>query len=287
MELALAAHSGGAEAQPFKGFCAGARVALTALCDGKGPRSATAPPVQAALAQLQQGIDDFVSLSREVWELHAYFVFLDVKGDSALLETVAAQLCRTLRCSAKDLTVCAERTERWVEEALAMLAKQEGSEMLQRRHAAALRQWRLAWVEPMLQSPELRRKLASSDEEEKPGEWFWARYFQQVGSVTWADFLSGFQDFYLRGRCPVDIADQLRVELDPDFSHIVRYSDWKTLAGGHDDVVGLIDSLSDKAMEEVAKCIYRSQPLDCVPLLGLVVIFFAIFFRDPPRIVKK
>ncbi|CAK0822434.1 unnamed protein product, partial [Prorocentrum cordatum] len=262
----------GAEAQPFQSFCAGARAVLVALCDGKGPRTAAAngaaPPVQAALAQLQQGIDDFAALSREVWELHAYFVFLDIKGDSALLETVATQLCKTLRCSAKSLIACTERTERWVEEALVMLAKQDGSEMLQKRHAAALNQWRLAWVELMRQAPELQRRLAFRDEEEEPGEWFWARYFQRVCSVTWADFISGFQDFYLRGHCPVDIADQLRAELDPRFSHIIRYSDWKSLAGGHPDVVGLIDSLLDKALAEVAERIYRRQPLDHGHLLG-------------------
>ncbi|CAK0894479.1 unnamed protein product [Prorocentrum cordatum] len=268
MELALAVHSGGAEAQPFESFCAGARAVLAALCEGKSPRLAAAPPVQAALAQLQQGIDDLVGLSREVWELHAYFVFLDVKGDCALLETVAAQLCRALGCSAEGLVACAERTERWVEEALVMLAEQGGSEALEKRHAEALSQWRSAWVEPMRQSPELQRRLALRDKDGEPGEWFWARHFQQLGSVPWADFIIGFQDFFLRGRCPVDIADQLRAELDPQSSHIIRCSDWKTLAGKHDAVTSLIDSLLERVLEDVARRIYRSRPLDCGLLLG-------------------
>lgn len=264
LEFSLAVHS---DQEGMQTFAWNMRTALTALCQAKGLREIV-PPVEAALEQCRRDVEGVAELGQEIWELHAYFVFLDVKGDRALLETVAAQLCRALRCTAQDLALSMVRTERWVEGALGMLAAQACGEMLQQRHVKALQQWRAAWVERMRCSPELQRLRVFGAEEEKPGEWFWVNYFQQLGSVTWADFLDGFQDFYLRGRCPVDIAEQLRAGLDPDLVQVVRRSDWHALLKGHDNAASFIDFLLSKVLADIADRIYRSKPLDAELLLA-------------------
>jgi hypothetical protein len=125
MEIALTVNS---NREGMQSFASSLRAALTALCHAKGIRD-TAPMMKAALAQCHRDIEGLAELGQEIWELHAYFVFLDVKGDRALLETAAAQLCGALRCTAKDLTLSLVRTGRQVEETLSMLAAQACSEI--------------------------------------------------------------------------------------------------------------------------------------------------------------
>jgi pSer/pThr/pTyr-binding forkhead associated (FHA) protein len=250
----------------MQSFAWNMKAALAALCQAKGLRE-TAPMMRAALAQAHRDLDGLAELGQEIWELHAYFVFLDVKGDRALLEIAAAQLCRALRCTAKDLILGVVRTGRWVEEALGALAAQACGEMLEQHHVKALQQWRAAWAERAQCSPELHRQCAFGADDGKHGEWFWVNYFQQRWSATWAGFLDRFESFYLRGRCPADVVEQLRAELDPNLTRVVRREDWHTLVKGHDNVASLIDSLLSKVLADIGGRIYRSQPLDA----GLLV----------------
>ncbi|CAK0881644.1 unnamed protein product [Prorocentrum cordatum] len=248
-------------------FASNVRAALTALCQAKDARESS-PLLEAALAQSRLDIGGLVALVQEIWELHAYFVFLDVKGDQALLETAAAQLCRALRCTAEDLVLGLARTGHWVEQALGMLSEQACGEMLQRCHARALQQWRAAWAERVQSSQDLQPQHMFGASGGKQEELFWASCFQQRGSVTWAVFLDGFERFHLRGRCPADIADQLRAELGPDLVHVVRRSDWHAFVKEHGDAASLVDCLLSKVLADIADRVYRSQPLDAGLLVG-------------------
>ncbi|CAK0797466.1 unnamed protein product, partial [Prorocentrum cordatum] len=114
-----------------------------------------------------------------------------------------------------------------------------------------------------------RRLRVLEPEEEKPGQWFWVNYFQQLGRVTWAVFLDGFQDdFYLCGECPVDLAEQLRALLDPDLVQVVKRTDWYILLKGFENAASFIDTLLSKVLADIGARIYRRQPLDADRLLA-------------------
>ena len=77
-------------------------------------------------------------------ELYMYFVFLDVKGDRALLRMVSRQLLQQLEVSAGSLAANLSLTGPWAAAAQQMLANGMGAKLLQRRH----RQVGVEFLEP-------------------------------------------------------------------------------------------------------------------------------------------
>lgn len=254
LELALTVHS---NPDGMRSFTNSVGRALQALCTAKGLR-ARAPPLSAALEMWQRDAGGFADLAQEAWELHAYFVFLDVKGDRTLLESTALRLCNVLGCSAQELISRAARTERFVEKVLEMLAEQSNCEMLQQRHVRALQGWRASWSERVRRLPEQERDIISKATDK---EAFWVNYFQELRMVPWADFLEAFQDFYLRDRSPVDISEQLRSRVDPDRLHRVTQSDWRQVLKAHHTAVDLVDFMLGEVLVDVPHRIYRAERL--------------------------
>eukprot|EP00928_Gymnodinium_smaydae_P020082 TRINITY_DN17756_c0_g3_i1.p1 TRINITY_DN17756_c0_g3~~TRINITY_DN17756_c0_g3_i1.p1 ORF type:complete len:997 (-),score=192.73 TRINITY_DN17756_c0_g3_i1:73-3063(-) len=183
----------------------------------------------------------------EIWEWHVYFVFLDLKGDLALMEQTGCTLLRLLGCSSRALVCGMERTRPHVESALRALADRQHQPMLERLHAESLRGWRDAWLE--------RR----GREEDQPSQKFWETYFTHLYKITWPDFAEAFEHFYLFGRCPVDILAKLRPRMDPGSRHLVLRTSWQRIR--RPCIWELVDELLQEVLEDVGECVYRPVPL--------------------------
>mmetsp|Transcript_21655 Transcript_21655/g.40168 ORF Transcript_21655/g.40168 Transcript_21655/m.40168 type:complete len:1046 (+) Transcript_21655:40-3177(+) len=205
----------------------------------------------------RQDSQDFVNRCQEVWELHAYFVFLDVKGDRVLFEQTAHQLCRALECSMRSFVSCLAHTRPWVEDALLALSRRELCPLLERLHANALRQWRAAWQERIQQVPE---KLSFLDEAHQESR-FWDTYFTHVFKIAWPDFVEALESFYILGRCPVDIVRRLRLRVDPLKNHQVSRSTWREILENYGRIWEVIDALLEEVLQGIGEHIYRAEPL--------------------------
>ncbi|CAE8690171.1 unnamed protein product, partial [Polarella glacialis] len=126
-------------------------------------------------------------------ELHAYFVFLDLKGDQALLKMVAQQLMGLLETSPQGLVANLARTRPWVESAFETFAGKGARAMLERRHEQALQKW-LASVKA--HADENAALMAEG------GQQFWDTYFCNLYKISWPDFEEAFQQYFLQKICP-------------------------------------------------------------------------------------
>lgn len=205
----------------------------------------------------QRDSQDFVRRCQEVWELHAYFVFLDVKGDRVLFEQTAHQLCRALECSMRSFVSCLAHTRPWVEDALLSLSCCELRPLLERLHSNALQQWRVAWQERIQQMPERLRFLEEAHQESR----FWDTYFTHVFKIAWPDFVEAMESFYILGRCPGDIVRRLRLRVDPAKKHQVSRSTWRGLLEQYGRIWEVIDALLAEVLQDIAEHIYRPEPL--------------------------
>lgn len=257
LEFALCVHSDQAAAQRV---ACGVEDALGALCLVEG--AGRAPSLKGAVALWHDGWEALTASCREAFELHFYFAFLDVKGDRALLELAAMQLGAVLQCSARGLVGGLRRTGPWVEDALRELAAGGHSELLGRRHGAALRLWRSSWQARIEQQvPEQHRQRFSAAAVPQHGEQFWDSYFSNLSKISWTDFVEALEDYYLLGRSPLDLLSQLRLLVDPRKEHIIQRSDWTRLAHRHGRIVDLVDALLGEVLLDVGLHIYRPQPL--------------------------
>lgn len=253
MEFALSAHTDQASSQKFLA-CVG-----TAL---KTLREAVAPCdsrrlVDAAILRWDTEQRDFLESCQEVWELHAYFVFLDIKGDRALFDPIIRRLCRLLGCTARTLSACFARTRPWAEATLRALSSRQMGPLLQRLHEDALRRWRADWQERLKKVPAEHR----FSEEAQHGNKFWDGYFTHLFKITWPDFVEAFEHFYLLGRCPADILAQLRLRVDPKCSHHVSRATWQRLLRERSRIVDVVDMLFSEVLSDIGARVYREEPL--------------------------
>lgn len=216
------------------------------------------PALEAGLADWRSCREAFSSQCEEVWELHAYAVFLDIKGDRALMQQTARSLCQLLGCSPRMLLSCFDRTWPWAESALRALARRELEPMLIRLHTDALRSWRRSWQKRVQEAHPQDRCWCEDPEH---GSHFWDGCFTHLFKVTWRDFMDGFEHFYIHGRCPIDLSAQLRLRMDPSCKHQVARSGWLSLMSEQTSIWDTMDTLLDEVLADVGARIYRETPL--------------------------
>lgn len=213
--------------------------------------------------QWRDAADSFLAFCKEVYELHLYLIFLDIKGDRALIEQLAWRLCNILGMTARSLVGSFLHTRTWVERALTTLAAREEEELLQRRHTEALQRWRIAWQERLKQLPERQRAV----EEAKHGSKFWDSNFTHLFKIAWPDFVEAFENFYLLGRCPVDVVKQIQIRVDPSCSQQVSRHSWQCLIQSGARIGDILDVLLEEVYKQMPSQIYRATPLG-FPALG-------------------
>lgn len=213
---------------------------------------------QAVVPRWREEARIFSSSCEEVWKLHTYLVFLDTRGDRALFDQAARQLCKLLGCPARSLATCLEHTRPWVDDVLRALANRELEDLFKSLHAGALQQWQVSWRERTEQLPE-KQRLA----DEHHGTKFWESYFTHLFKITWPDFVEAFEHFYLLGRIPVDVMNELRLQVvDPAVGgHQVSRSAWQNLVGRHSRSWDLVDTLLADVLGDVGARIYRPSTL--------------------------
>mmetsp|Transcript_42704 Transcript_42704/g.117870 ORF Transcript_42704/g.117870 Transcript_42704/m.117870 type:complete len:909 (+) Transcript_42704:98-2824(+) len=254
LEYALFAHCEEAKTRMVLGSIEGALAILlhtTASTEVTGP-------VHAALRAWQHGSEKFLQSCSEVWELHHLCVFLDVKGDQALLEQTARHLCTALRCTPAGLSSCLIRTRPWVEKALRVFAEAKEREVLERRLRAALTEWHEAWISSW---EEKRSKLESFVGVVDGANNIWEVCFANVQHISWPDFWEAFSESFMQGQCPIDIKNQLRSKVDPTSTFRVRRSVVADVLREYSGVPGLVQSLVAEVQQDLGAHIYREEPL--------------------------
>eukprot|EP00927_Polykrikos_kofoidii_P046482 TRINITY_DN40710_c0_g1_i1.p1 TRINITY_DN40710_c0_g1~~TRINITY_DN40710_c0_g1_i1.p1 ORF type:complete len:923 (-),score=125.15 TRINITY_DN40710_c0_g1_i1:109-2826(-) len=204
----------------------------------------------------QSAATDFLELSREAWQLHALFVFLDVKGDYALLQLTAIRLSTLLRCSMGVLAACLIRTKPWIEETLKALANMQHPALFERLFLEALQEWHKVWLHQRKSESQ-----SSSSAEENICEHFWEIHFSNVQNIAWADFAEAFESFFLYGRAPVDVIGRLREKLDPSKQCKVSRRTWRLVMNKCGCITNLVDVLMKEVREDISTLVYRKQPL--------------------------
>eukprot|EP00931_Biecheleriopsis_adriatica_P079020 TRINITY_DN52438_c0_g1_i1.p1 TRINITY_DN52438_c0_g1~~TRINITY_DN52438_c0_g1_i1.p1 ORF type:complete len:897 (+),score=171.46 TRINITY_DN52438_c0_g1_i1:79-2769(+) len=231
----------------------GLQAALTLACQSGGERAEGLEELRRAEQEWQSAVDTFMANAGEVSELHFYLVFLDIKGDRALLDVLCRRLGRLLQLPTRSMTSCLAKTRPWAENALKVLACREALPLLERLHTESLNQWRACWQEKVQQG--------QRPAEEKLGVKFWDSNFVHLFKIAWPDFVEAFENFYLLGRCPTDLVRRLRLRVDPSCSHQVTRHAWQSLLQGHSRITDVVDMLLQEVLSDPAPCIYRSRPL--------------------------
>eukprot|EP00435_Cladocopium_sp_Y103_P007676 s3969_g2.t1 len=202
---------------------------------------------EAELQHWPKALEGLRQKCREVFELHFYAVFLDVKGDKVLLEQLFRWLSAALQLPLASIQRCLARTRPWAEEALQAMARRKQLRMLQRLHERALQQWNREWQE------------ASRPESGKLGVKFWDSSFCHLFKIAWPDFVEAFENFYV-GRCPNDLVRQLRAKVDPNGSHQVTRNSWQLLLQDRSRISDIVDILLEEVLSSLPECIYREPP---------------------------
>mmetsp|Transcript_95289 Transcript_95289/g.188858 ORF Transcript_95289/g.188858 Transcript_95289/m.188858 type:complete len:986 (+) Transcript_95289:82-3039(+) len=248
LQFALAAHTKPAET---RGFISNIETAFAVV-----GAAGTAHKIEEALLQWRHQADMFVSRCKHLWELHTYFVFLEVKGDRALFEQTSRLLCAQLECHVSLLAGCLAHTKSWVEVTLRALATRELQPLLERHHADALRNWQTGWQERLQQLPERHHRFS-----EEHGTRFWDNYFTHLFKISWPDFVEAFEHFYLLGPCPTDLVCQLRSRVDTTLRHQVSRSTWHSLLQSSRKIFDIVEMLLAEILEDISPRIYRMHPL--------------------------
>eukprot|EP00929_Paragymnodinium_shiwhaense_P006929 TRINITY_DN110888_c0_g1_i1.p1 TRINITY_DN110888_c0_g1~~TRINITY_DN110888_c0_g1_i1.p1 ORF type:complete len:814 (+),score=171.72 TRINITY_DN110888_c0_g1_i1:193-2634(+) len=195
-------------------------------------RSGDSGAMDAVLRQWNACSAAFFAACREVGSAHALFVLLDVKGDQALLEQAGRWLCTLLAVNAVTLRECLIPTKPWIYETLKVL----GNQAVPDRH--------------------LTSEVGSSS---CP---FWERYFTHAQFIAWPDFLSAFEEWFMLGKCPVDVLDQLRDSVDSSRCFKVSRSVWTRLTQKSEGIVNLVGSLVAAIRMNPGRRVYREVPLE-------------------------
>ncbi|CAL1157234.1 unnamed protein product [Cladocopium goreaui] len=185
LQFALLVHTDEAAMSRFVRDVEGA---IVCLCKDIGPSTEPLLTEEGLLNQWRSDIEAFRRRCKEIWELYMYFVFLDVKGDWALLRMVSRQLMNLLEVSASSFAANLSLTGPWAQPAQQMLAQGMGQMLLQRRHQQALEEWHSAvqvatakaCESAALSSPGNKKSLDAVKAElhRQQALQFWTHYFQ-------------------------------------------------------------------------------------------------------------
>ncbi|CAE7652914.1 kidins220 [Symbiodinium necroappetens] len=159
-----------------------------------GERGSTSiPPLPVLLQHCEEDFEAFSDWCGKVGDAYVYFVFLDIKGDRALLTHAAKRLQQLLRVDVRSLIANLSATRHWVQLVWKELACQRRSQTLQRMHMQALQQW-LSHA----------KEAAVASLCDIGGRAFWDMYFCGLTKISWHDFVDGLQEQFLKDFCAQD-----------------------------------------------------------------------------------
>ncbi|CAE7320715.1 unnamed protein product [Symbiodinium natans] len=218
--------------------------------NGEGGTSTNTPPLPVLLQHWREDFEVFFKWCEQVGEMYVYFVFLDVKGDRALLTHTVRKLQELLVVDIDGLATNLASTRHWAKLVWQELACQHRSETLLRMHGEALKQW-LSHA----------KEAAVASLSEIGGRTFWDVYFSGLTKVSWHDFVDGLQEF-LKNLCAQDLLPPLRRRLAKKSKYQVQRYQWDCLLEAYShSVPDLLDALLEEAFEEGATLVYRGLPL--------------------------
>eukprot|EP00439_Symbiodinium_sp_Y106_P024945 s3127_g3.t1 len=167
--------------------------ALEKLASGERGASTSIPPLPVLLQHCEEDFEAFTDWCGKVGDTYMYFVFLDIKGDRALLTHAAKRLQQLLRVDVPGLTANLSATRHWAQLVWKELACQRRSHTLQRMHMQALQQW-LSHA----------KEAAVASLCDIGGRAFWDMYFCGLTKISWHDFVDGLQEQFLKNFCAQD-----------------------------------------------------------------------------------
>jgi len=222
--------------------------ALEKLASGERGASTSIPPLPVLLQHCEEDFEAFTDWCGKVGDTYMYFVFLDIKGDRALLTHAAKRLQQLLRVDVPGLTANLSATRHWAQLVWKELACQRRSHTLQRMHMQALQQW-LSHA----------KEAAVASLCDIGGRAFWDMYFCGLTKISWHDFVDGLQEQFLKNFCAQDILPPLRRRVVKKSKHQVHKYQWDCLLETYEhSIPDLLDALLEEALEEgTAALIYR------------------------------
>lgn len=243
--------------------------AIVCLCKDIGPSSEPLLTEEGLLNQWRSDIEAFRRRCKDIWELYMYFVFLDVKGDWALLRMVSRQLMNILEVSASSFAANLSLTGPWAQPAQQMLAQGMGRTLLQRRHQQALEEWHSAvqvatakaCESAALSSPGHKKSLDAVKAElhRQQAVQFWTHYFQTSAKVGWWDFADAFQECFCGNSCPSDVLECLRKHVAKPCKSRVALHVWESfLEKNGPSAPELIQALVKEVMADLPRCVYKA-----------------------------
>lgn len=266
LQFALLVHTDEAAMSRFVRDVEGA---IVCLCKDIGPSSEPLLTEEGLLNQWRSDIEAFRRRCKEIWELYMYFVFLDVKGDWALLRMVSRQLMNILEVSASSFAANLSLTGPWAQPAQQMLAQGLGRTLLQRRHQQALEEWHSAvqvatakaCESAALSSPGHKKSLDAVKAElhRQQAVQFWTHYFQTSAKVGWWDFADAFQECFCGNSCPSDVLECLRKHVAKPCKSRVALHVWESfLEKNGPSAPELIQALVKEVMADLPRCVYKA-----------------------------
>eukprot|EP00931_Biecheleriopsis_adriatica_P113387 TRINITY_DN8840_c0_g1_i2.p1 TRINITY_DN8840_c0_g1~~TRINITY_DN8840_c0_g1_i2.p1 ORF type:complete len:976 (-),score=175.83 TRINITY_DN8840_c0_g1_i2:67-2994(-) len=259
LQFALLVHTDAGVISRLSGDVEGAIVLVCQAAEPSSRRGQESGPSASAailLDEWQRNLECFKARCKDLWELYVYFVFLDTKGDSALLRMVARQLQAQLETSERGLLANLMHTGLWACSTLRFLAERKGQAFLERRHRQGLTEWHSALAAATeacaLEAAEPGRK---EELHKQQADRFWNHYFQ-TSKISWADFADAFQDCFCGGFCPQDLMDRLQSKVKSSNHHMTLHA-WQTLLEKQvNGVPGLFLELLREVLQDIPSCIY-------------------------------
>lgn len=267
LQFALLVHTDEAAMSRFVGDVEGAIVTLCKELQSKEPLLTE----EGLLAQWRSDIEAFRRRCSEIWELYVYFVFLDVKGDRALLRMVSRQLMDVLEVSPSSLAANLSLTGAWAQPAQQMLAQGLGEALLQRRHRQALEEWHSAVQTATAKACEtaaqgvkgsVNMEAIKSELHRQQAVQFWTHYFQTSAKVGWWDFADAFQECFCGNSCPADLLQHLRKHLAKPCKSRVALHSWESFIQKYGtSAPEIIKALVKEVMDDLPATIYKQSSL--------------------------
>lgn len=270
MQFALLVHTDKVAMSRFSGEIEGA---IVLLCQGStGSRQYRGPSEAAVTEEWHRCYGAFRQRCKQLWELFTYFVFLDAKGDVALLRMVARQMQTLLETPAMGLAANMSNTGAWAQPAFRALGQGLVQPLLEQMHKKTLQEWHAALqaaaaaavtaacnsVNVPGQSLEELRVKMTGELHRQQAKQFWGHYFHALSQTSWPDFADAFKDCFCGGSCPQDILDRLREHIAKPCKHRVSMVSYEAMLKRHPGgFPSLLSELMKEVLEDLPSMIYR------------------------------
>eukprot|EP00930_Biecheleria_cincta_P020445 TRINITY_DN15386_c0_g2_i1.p1 TRINITY_DN15386_c0_g2~~TRINITY_DN15386_c0_g2_i1.p1 ORF type:complete len:1012 (-),score=155.87 TRINITY_DN15386_c0_g2_i1:171-3206(-) len=278
MQFALLVHTDKVAMSRFSGDVEGT---IVLLCQGSTSSRQYHGPSEAAVAdEWHRCYGAFRKRCKQLWELFTYFVFLDAKGEVALLRMVARQIQTLLEMPAVGLVANMSNTGAWAQPALLALSQGLVQPFLEQMHKKTLEEWHAALQAaaaaavtaacnsvhiPGQNLEELRTKMTEELHKQQAKQ-FWGHYFHTLSHTSWPDFVEAFKDCFCGGSCPQDILDRLRAHIAKPCKHRVSMVSYEAILKRHPGgFPSLLAELMKEVLEDLPFMIYRKPTTCTVP----------------------